>query len=106
MLLLRTHVERWQLDNDVPLDTIMDEFDWHNLEIYVASLQTLSDASDLLEGESYNTVSSVIPFLDQVRKVLISSALTVFFRCSPVWKVWWRSCHSETKPSQRSCWRT
>ena len=106
MLLLRTHVERWQLDNDVPLDTIMDEFDWRNLEIYVASLQTLSDASDLLEGESYNTVSSVIPFLDQVRKVLISSALTVFFRCSPVWKVWWRSCHSETKPSQRSCWRT
>ena len=106
MLLLRTHVERWQLDNDVPLDTIMDDFDWRNLEIYVASLQTLSDASDLLEGESYNTVSSVIPYLDQVRKVLISSALTVFFRCSPVWKVWWRSCHSETKPSQRSCWRT
>ena len=106
MLLLRTHVERWQLDNDVPLDTIMDDFDWRNLEIYVASLQTLSDASDLLEGESYNTVSSVIPYLDQVRKVLISSALTVFFRCSPVWKVWWRSCHSETRPSQRSCWRT
>ena len=106
MLLLRTHVERCQLDNDVPLDTIMDEFDWRNLEIYVASLQTLSDASDLLEGESYNTASSVIPFLDQVRKVLISSALTVFCRCSPVWKVWWRSCHSETKPSQRSCWRT
>ena len=91
VLLLRTHVERWQLDNDVPLDTILDQHDWHNIEIYVASLQTLSDASDLLEGESYNTASSVIPYLDQVRKLFISSALTASCRCSPVWKTWWRS---------------
>jgi hypothetical protein len=64
--LLRTHIETYQLQIDVADDTIMDIWDWRQLAIYVKSLQALSDASDILEGESYPTASSVIPFLDQV----------------------------------------
>ena len=47
-------VERWQLDTG--------KFEWHNLKIYVASLQTLLVASDLMVGESYNTASPCHPF--------------------------------------------
>jgi hypothetical protein len=67
MLLLKVHVEKFQDDYEgMPVDLVLDPDDWHNLSIYVTSLKTLSDASDLLEGQNYPTASSVIPFLDQV----------------------------------------
>ena len=66
LLLLRVHVERFQEINEDPEDEPLDEDDWHNIKIYVNSIQTLSLASDLLEGESYPTASNVIPYLDTV----------------------------------------
>jgi hypothetical protein len=67
VLLLRPHVERFQEEYEgISEDSILQPEDWHNLSIYVTTIQTLSDASDLLEGETYPTASSVIPYLDQV----------------------------------------
>ena len=66
LLLLRVHVERFQEMNEDPEDEPLGEDDWHNIKIYVNSIQTLSHASDLLEGETYPTASNVIPYLDTV----------------------------------------
>ena len=66
LLLLRNHVERFQEMNEDPEVEPLDEDDWHNIKIYVNSIQTLSHASDLLEGETYPTASNVIPYLDTV----------------------------------------
>ena len=67
VLLLRPHVERFQVDYEgIPEELLLVPEDWHNLSIYITTLKTLVDASDMLEGERYPTASSVIPFLDQV----------------------------------------
>jgi hypothetical protein len=68
LVVLQVSVERFQEEYPgVKRDEILDEEDWKNIRVYVASLQTLSNASDLLEGDTYPTASSVIPYLDQVR---------------------------------------
>lgn len=69
VLLLKPHIITFQetYDGGVVENVLLDE-DFHNISIYVSSLKTLSDASDLLEGETYPTAPSVIPFLDQVLK--------------------------------------
>ena len=66
LLLLKAHVERFQLDDDFPYELFLDEDDWKNLSIYVTAVKVISDASDVLEGRDYPTGSSVIPFLDQI----------------------------------------
>ena len=66
LLLLKNHVERFQENEDDKEDEPLNEDDWHNIKIYVNSIQTLSHASDLLEGENYPTASNVIPYLDTV----------------------------------------
>ena len=67
VLLQRAHVVNFQETyDDYPERLVLDAEDFLNLAIYVNSLQTLSDASTLFEGESYPTATSVIPFLDQV----------------------------------------
>ena len=67
VLVLRPHIEKFQ-DDQVGLDVSLcfDEDDWQNLKIYFTSLKTLSDNSNILEGQNYSTASSVIPFIDQV----------------------------------------
>jgi hypothetical protein len=67
VLLLRPHIETFQ-DNyaDFQDELRLEEDDWKNLKIYVTSIKTLADSSDLLEGDTYPTATSVIPFLDQV----------------------------------------
>ena len=65
-LLLKVHVERFQQEEDLPYDLLLDEDDWKNLSIYVTAVKVISDASDVLEGRDYPTGSSVIPFIDQI----------------------------------------
>ena len=65
LLELKVYVEKFQEENNI-------KEDWHNLKIYYNSLKTLSDASDLLEGQTYPTASWVIPFLDQASLELFS----------------------------------
>jgi hypothetical protein len=75
VLLLWNHIGAFQDSyENIPGGTLFLDKDWHNLRIYVSSMKTLSDASDLLEGETYPTASSVIPFLDQVRQFCILNA--------------------------------
>jgi hypothetical protein len=72
VLLLRAHIETYQTDIE-EVDEINDR-DWNNMKIYVHTLESLSSASDILEGETYPTASSVIPFLDHVFSNLVSIA--------------------------------
>ena len=67
ILELKVHVEKFQEEyENINESIVLSSEDWHNLLIYVNSLQTLSNASNLLEGQTYPTASCVIPFLDQV----------------------------------------
>ena len=67
VLVLRPHIEKFQDDQEgLDVSLWFDEDDWQNLKIYFNSLKTLSDNSNILEGQNYPTASSVIPFIDQV----------------------------------------
>ena len=67
VLVLRPHIEKFQDDQEgLDVSLCFDEDDWQNLKIYFNSLKTLSDNSNILEGQNYPTASSVIPFIDQV----------------------------------------
>ena len=69
LLVLKNHIISFQESyDDLPEGTLLFDEDWQNIRIYVSSLKTLADASKVMEGESYPTASSVIPFLDQVFK--------------------------------------
>ena len=65
--MLKNHVEKFQdTYNGIKDDEVLTEEDWHNMLVYITSLKTLSEASALLEGQSYPTAPAVIPYLDQV----------------------------------------
>ena len=76
VLLLKPHVITFQenYDGGVVDNVLLDE-DFRNISIYVSSLKTVSAASDLLEGETYPTAPSVIPFLDQVLMSFVGTFL-------------------------------
>ena len=66
ILLLKPYVQQYQEEADADETEVLSNRDFHNMTLYVNSLKTLSTVSELMEGDTYNTASNVIPFLDQV----------------------------------------